>query len=196
MSEPSINGYFTLKSGEGFALFDDQGMIPDDSTSPCGVVWRNMRHVAKCEPLVGGEKLLFLKAEEKKEDQEIHFHYTNAEFTDRAGSKVEGGKLMIIRSLTMADGRVHERMEIENTSGTPVDTDITLVAEAGFDDIFDIRDRNFLQTPPENRHRRGTLADPVSQDWIYSQHYRWKNDLGENTAEWRFSKSPDKQVPG
>lgn len=196
MSEPSITGYFTLKSGEGFALLDDQGMIPDDSASPCGVVWRNMRHVGKCEPLVGGVRLQFLKAEEKKEDQEIDFHYTNDEFNDRAGNEVEGGKLLIIRSLTMADGRVHERMEIENIGGASVDTDITLVAEAGFDDIFDIRDRNFLETPPQNRRRRGTLAETISQDWIYSQNYKWKDGLGENTAEWRFSQVPDGQEPG
>jgi glycogen debranching enzyme len=196
MSEPSITGYFMQKSGEGFVLLDDQGMIPDDPASPCGVVWRNMRHIGKCEPLIGGEKFLFLKAEERKEDQEIHFHYTNQEFTDRAGNEMEGGKLMIVRSLTMADGRVHERMEIENISEAPVDTAITLLVEAGFDDIFDIRNRNFLETPPESRHRRGILDEPILQQWVYSQNYTWKNGLGENTAEWRFSQAPDEQAPG
>lgn len=195
MSEPSIKGYYALKSGEGFALLNEQGIIPDDDSSPCGVVWRNMRHVSKCEPRLGGKKLVFLRTEEDH-DNELRFFYANASFADRAGRSVPAESLEIIRRITMADGRVHEVFSLRNKGEQRVDAALAYHVEAGFDDIFDIRSEMFLAAPAQDRTKRGDIGAPAATGRIYEQHYTWKNGTGGNESEWRFSQPPDENGNG
>lgn len=188
MAEPSIKGFYTLRSKEGFALFNPEGMIPDDNASPCGVVWRNMRHVGKCEPRLGGHRLVFRNARQDG-SSELHFAYTNEAFTDSDGRAVAAGALEIERSLTMADGRVHEKFSLHNKSNDAVRVELSYLAESIFDDVFDIRSAEILSTPREQRKKRGSADAPALSGRIYSQHYNWKNGKGENDSQWRFSLS-------
>lgn len=195
MSEPSIKGHYALKSGEGFALLNERGLIPARDSSPCGIVWRNMRHVSKCEPCIGGQELIFLRAEEDH-DNELRFFYANAPFTDRAGRSIPERSLEIARHVTMANGRVHEKFSIRNKSRQRIDATLAYHVEAGFEDIFDIRSEKFLATPVQDRVKRGRADPPEITARIYKQHYTWKDNKGENDAEWRFSQPPDEKSSG
>lgn len=195
MAEPSIKGFFTLRSKEGFVLLNPEGIIPDDDSSPCGVVWRNMRHVGKCEPRLAGRKLAFRDAWQDGSN-ELHFSYANEAFTDGDGRDIPAGALCITRSLTMTDGRVHEKFTLENNGTTPVKAELSYRTEAGFDDIFDIRSVDFLSTPSAQRKKRGMEDAPVTVGRIHSQHYEWKNGKGGNDAEWRFSLTPEDKGGG
>jgi glycogen debranching enzyme len=158
-----------LKYGDAFAVYDRFGDIHPIGSGAQGIYFEGMRFLSKSELLIENRRALLLSSSLKEENEILTVDLTNPDFEQAKGDLVEKGNLHIHRSKFLWKDAFYEQISFSNFGTESMTFRITLLFEADFSDIFEVRGMQ--------RKSRGTLLQgKASSDEILIG-YKGKDDV-------------------
>ncbi len=143
----------TLKQGDIFGLFDDNGDAPDFRSSPYGLYYFDTRYLSRLRLGVEGLRPVLLSSTPRDDNASLTFDLTNPELRNEAGALVLAHDLVQIRRLRFLwNGACYERLALRNFDLTARRLRLTIDYAADFADLFEVRG--------ETRKKRGAYATP------------------------------------
>ncbi|HKE01335.1 MAG TPA: glycogen debranching N-terminal domain-containing protein, partial [Planctomycetota bacterium] len=147
-----------LKQGETFAVFDRSGDMHPVGLGEQGLFHRGTRHLHRLQLLLQRRKPLLLSST-VTDDAVLAVDLSNTDEAEGGRVALPRNTLHVFRSCFVFDGACHVRLRIRNYSLAPVALALSLLFEADFRDIFEVRG--------VRRKARGTLREPrVASDSV------------------------------
>lgn len=163
-----------LKSGEMFAVFNQDGHIRPLGFENHGLYYQGTRYISRLVYSIGGHYPLLLSSEVEEGDGLLVVDLTNADFTGRNNEFNQKGKVHFLRSCFLKEPSYYERISVSNYGLSPMSLAFGLEFEADFRDIFEARGLS--------RGRRGTMLDAVYSRRSLELGYKGLDDIFRKTV--------------
>ena len=129
-----------LKQGEMFAVFDRHGDIRPLGLGEQGLYFEGTRFLSRFELLWNDQDLLLLGSTVRDDNILLAVDLTNPDAARNGdGPVVPRSTLHVARGRFLWDGCCHERLHLTNHGLLPIDAVLTLVVDADFADVFEVR---------------------------------------------------------
>lgn len=138
----------TLKQGDTFGLFNPDGDITPGPDSPEGLYHQDCRHLSGLQLAIEGRPPLLLSSTLQDDNLLLTVDLTNADILEGDKVKIAQDSIHLLRSRFILNGRLYERIRVENFSDRTVRFQLSLYMAADFKDLFEVRGHK--------RERRGT----------------------------------------
>lgn len=161
----------SLKHGDSFAVLDVSGDLRGGSVD--GFYHSDTRHLSRFELVLEGTRPVLLSSSIRDDNTALICDLSNSELTpdsmpnslrDKGGTPIPGESLHIRRTQFLWQGTLFERIRVRNFSTIHTQIRLSLLVEADFADIFEVRG--------DVREQRGQFA-PV--------------ELGKQAIIWRYT---------
>jgi glycogen debranching enzyme len=176
----------TLKQGDTFGVFDASGDAMPEGGSAEGLYYRDTRHVSAFVIMIGDARPVLLSSTLSDDNGTLTCDLTNPDL-QQDGGVLEHDLIHLRRSRFLWQGACYERLAVSNYSRTAQPIKISLVFDADFADLFEVRGTR--------RDRRGTAhpQDIGADQAVLS--YTGLDDLRRETR-FRFDPVPASLVAG
>ncbi len=141
-----------LKQGEMFAVFDHHGDIKRGGLGEEGVYHEGTRYLSSQLLKLNDKRPLFLSSTVREDNGLLAVDLTNPDVHSGHQVVVPRGVLHVFRTKLLWEGACYERIELRNYGLQPVQVALSIVSDADFADIFEVRGTR--------RPRRGRLRPP------------------------------------
>jgi glycogen debranching enzyme len=148
-----------LKYGKAFAVFDRYGDIQPVGLGEQGIFYQGTRFLSRLVLHLNGKRPLLLNSSVRDDNSALDIDLSNLDSYVDGKVVVPRGTVHIARSKFLYEGACYEKLLVSNYSLTPVDVSLSLVFQADFADIFEVRG-----TKRERKGRR--LPDEVTDSSI------------------------------
>ncbi|MBC7908674.1 MAG: amylo-alpha-1,6-glucosidase [Rhodospirillaceae bacterium] len=129
----------TLKDGDTFAVFDRYGDTGSFGAGEQGIYHRGTRMLSHHEFHLGHQRPLLLSSTVHEHNAFVAVDLTNPDIPLGGERLIPRGAIHVFRSMFLWQGQLFCRTRVFNYGDTELDTDITLLFEADFADIFEVR---------------------------------------------------------
>ncbi len=132
----------TLKHENSFAIFDSLGdirCIMPRSKGTEGIYHRGTRYVSHYELYISSYKPLLLSSSVKEDNSLFSVDMTNPDIEENGRVVLSKGSVHIQRSKFLCNNSCYEKIHLQNFSQKEVELEISLLFEADFADIFEVR---------------------------------------------------------
>lgn len=130
----------SMKHGDTFAVFDNNGDILSGEGSPEGLYHADTRHLSHLRITLDGRRPMVLRSTMRDDNSALLCDLTNPDFHDSAGRVLlKHNRLHVRRVRVLWNGAASERLSIRNFDSTPVKVAISISFAADFADIFEVR---------------------------------------------------------
>jgi glycogen debranching enzyme len=144
----------SMKHGDTFAVFDNNGDILSGPGSPEGLYSGDTRYLSHLRMLLDGRRPMLLRSGLRDDNAALVCDLTNPDFHDSAGRVLlKHNRIHLRRVRVLWNCSASERISIRNYDGEPVTTTLGIEFGADYADIFEVRGAIRL--------RRGETAAPV-----------------------------------
>ncbi len=141
-----------LKYDETFAVFDNFGNIRTDERGDQGLYHQGTRYLNRYRFLLGGTEPLLLSSEVSQDNLILSVDLTNPDLYREDELLVDQHVLHITRTKFLGDGVLYDRVELANYTNALLIVRFSVVFEADFADIFEVRGTK--------RAARGRFTEP------------------------------------
>jgi len=173
-----------LKHANTFAVYDRFGDIQPVGLGEQGLYDDGTRHLSRLEVRLGGRRPLLLSSTVKKENDLLTVDLTNPDLVDENGEVVlPRGHVHIFRTKFLWAGAAWERLRVANFGLRPVETDLSVLFDADFADIFEVRG--------SKRERRGRRLEDLVEGGTVMLGYEGLDGVVRRT---RVELSPTPQI--
>lgn len=128
-----------LKHGDTFAVFDRFGDIETFGTGELGMYHQDTRFLSRLTLKVEGERPLLLSSTIKDDNIMMAVDAMNPDIGHGGEVTVPRGSVHIFRSRLLWNGTCHERVRIHNYAGKFVEFGLSVLFDADFVDVFEVR---------------------------------------------------------
>ncbi len=172
----------SLKSGDTFGVFDQNGNILAGPGIADGLYHLDTRHLSSLDLRMNGEAPILLSSTIRDNNATLTCDLTNPDFFDTSGGLALAHDTIHLRRSRFIHGSAcHERILVRNFSDRPQDIEIVIGFDADFADLFEARGMR------RNRHG-DRMAPEVGIDAAVLG-YRGLDDR-RRTTRLRFSPTP------
>ncbi len=140
----------SLKHGDTFAIFDDNGDVSGSPSAPAGLYHRDTRHLSRFTLLFDGERPLLLSSNLHDDNAVLSVDLANPDLRRDGHLMLPRDTIHIRRTTFLWQSACYVRLALHNFDRQPRRFRLGLEFAADFRDLFEIRG-----TP---RARRGTIA--------------------------------------
>lgn len=145
-----------LKHGETFAVFDRHGDIRQVGLGVQGIYHEGTRFLSRLELRLGKDRPLLLSSTVKDDNALLAVDLTNPDsYTSNGEISIPRGTIHISRTMFLWETRCYERLRLLNYGLVPISFSFSLLLEADFADIFEVRGTK--------RSRRGRRIDDFAE---------------------------------
>ncbi len=131
---------WTLKHGDTFAVFDNNGDAAPAMDSPDGIYHKDTRHLSRLTLTIGGHRPLLLGAALRNDNALLSCDLTNPDLCDADGKlEIDQDLIHLRRSRFIWNGTLYERIIVRNFDDSMRCVRIALHFEADFADLFEVR---------------------------------------------------------
>ncbi len=123
-----------ILEGRTFVVSDVCGDFGPDPARPAGLFYADMRHLSRWELRLNGRPLDSLSAAEIEYDEAVFF------LAEPTGTVYRNPTVQVIRRRYVGDG-MQEKLELTNHGVEPLSVELSLLFDADFADIFEVKDR-------------------------------------------------------
>ncbi|HEX6870330.1 MAG TPA: glycogen debranching N-terminal domain-containing protein [Micromonosporaceae bacterium] len=123
----------SILKGSAFVVSDRLGDVSNALGNPNGLFYRDMRHLSQWQLRLNGRRLDVLSARTLEYDEAVFF------LIEPTGTIYRNPAMSLIRRREVADG-MREHLELHNHGLHPVDVEISLLFDADFADLFEVKD--------------------------------------------------------
>jgi glycogen debranching enzyme len=143
----------SMKHGDSFAVFDNNGDIHSGPGRPEGLYHGDTRHLSHLRLWLDGHRPMLLRSSLRDDNAALICDLTNPDLHEKTGRiRLKHNRIHLRRVRVLWNATTTERITIRNFDSTPVTVRIMLEFAADFADIFEVRG--------VVRPKRGTLAPP------------------------------------
>jgi glycogen debranching enzyme len=143
----------TLKHGDAFAVFDQNGDILQGPASPEGLFYADTRRLSLWTLSLGGLRPLLLSSTLRADNATLTCDLTNSDLFQGGHLILEHDVIHVRRTKFLWQGACYERLAIRNHSAEPRHLRLDLRFGADFADLFEVRG--------SRRLARGMMRAPV-----------------------------------
>ncbi|MCR6631736.1 MAG: amylo-alpha-1,6-glucosidase [Magnetospirillum sp.] len=129
----------TLKDGDTFAVFDRYGDTGSVGSGEQGIYHRGTRMLSHHEFHLGHQRPLLLSSTVHEHNAFVAVDLTNPDIPVGGERVIPRGVIHVFRSMFLYGGGLFCRTRVFNYGDQELDTDITLLFEADFADVFEVR---------------------------------------------------------
>jgi glycogen debranching enzyme len=130
----------TLKHGNTFGVFDHYGNIVPGEGSPEGIYHKDTRFLSDLQLLINERRPLLLSSIVQDNNALLTADLTNPDFFDEAGRlQLPKDTIHIVRAKFIWEGCAYERLAVRNFDTRPHEIRLTLLFQADFADLFEVR---------------------------------------------------------
>lgn len=162
-----------LKYGETFAIFNRYGDIESLGTMQFGLFHMETRHLSRLAFYLGARKPLLLNSTIREDNSLFTVDATNLDTQLSDTNHVPQGTIHIFRSASLSKGLLHVHFRFLNYAAEPNPLGFTLLFDADFADIFEVRG-----TPRKKRGQR--LPDRIEEQALVLA-YEGLDDVARHT---------------
>jgi glycogen debranching enzyme len=123
----------SILTGSTFVVSDRRGDVINAVGNPNGLFYRDMRHLSRWQLRLNGREPDILSAETLEYDEAVFF------LVEPTGTIYRNPAMSLIRRRQVADG-IREQLEVHNHGLGHVDVEVSLLFDADFADLFEIKD--------------------------------------------------------
>ncbi|GAB4354244.1 MAG: amylo-alpha-1,6-glucosidase [Oricola sp.] len=142
-----------LKHGDMFALLNAHGDVEPGDLKGAGIYLRDTRRLSRMRLTLAGEALLLLSSNVTLETGALIADLANPDIFRNGEKVLSRDTLHVYRTKYLWDGTCHERIAVRNFDLNAIETDLDLLFDVDFADIFEARGYE--------RTRRGAVAVTV-----------------------------------
>jgi glycogen debranching enzyme len=124
----------TILHGRTFMVSDLRGNVEVNPAAPSGLFYRDMRHLSRWELRLNGRRLIALAGDAVEHDEAVVY------LEEPTGTVYRNPTVSIVRRRRVCDG-VRERIEVTNHDRRAVALQLTVLFDADFADVFEIKDK-------------------------------------------------------
>jgi glycogen debranching enzyme len=124
----------SILQGDSFVVSDRRGEIEEGKELPHGLFYRDMRHLSRWQVRVNGQSMDWLSADTLDYDQAVFF------LVEQTKSVYRNPLLSMTRRRQVACGLL-EQLVVINYSAEPLTFEITMMFDADFADLFEVKDQ-------------------------------------------------------
>ncbi|MBV8525338.1 MAG: amylo-alpha-1,6-glucosidase, partial [Acetobacteraceae bacterium] len=146
----------TLKHGETFAVFDQNGDILAGDGVPEGLYHRDTRYLSRIELIINGRRPILLSSTMRDDNAMLTCDLTNPDLEDASGYVIEHDLIHVRRSKFLYDAGCYERLSIRNYSDQEQELAIEIRFDADYADLFEVRGNR--------RSHRGERHRPIVEN--------------------------------
>jgi glycogen debranching enzyme len=129
-----------LKHGDTFGVFDHYGDIVSGEGSPEGLYHRDTRYLSGLQLLINGRRPMLLSSTVQDNNALLTADLTNPDFFDADGRlDLPKDTIHIVRAKFVWQGCAYERLAVRNFGDRAHDIRLTLLFQADFADLFEVR---------------------------------------------------------
>src|SRR5437763_536887 len=132
------NKVLAVKEGETFLYSDTEGNLDDRKDIGLGLYHRDTRFLSHFLLKLGGREPVLLSSSSDRAYL-AHVDLTNPELLDDDGEDVAPQQTLNVRRIRTINGRLFERIRVQNYHPRPVKVDVDLSFGADFADVFEVR---------------------------------------------------------
>ena len=170
-----------MKHGDTFAVFDRSGNIQPIGLGEQGLYHDGTRYLSRLEMRVQGRRPLLLSSTVREDNATLAVDLSNPDIIVDDQVVLARDQLHIFRYSFLWKGVCYERLRVRNFSMHPVPLSLSLVFEADYADIFEVRGIK--------RERRGEMLPPVVETDRVILSYRGLDHVVRRTTL-HFSPAP------
>lgn len=153
-------GSRTLKHGDTFAVFDNNGDAISWPGNPEGIFHRDTRHLSYLSLTVNGRHPLLLSSTLRDDNATLSCDLTNPEIPLGGGEMLSHDLLHIRKTRFLLNGVCYERLLLRNFDDKECTIRLDIAFAADFADLFEIRGKE--------RNKRGEMTEPeVAKDRVH-----------------------------
>jgi glycogen debranching enzyme len=123
----------SILKGSAFVVSDRLGDVTSAVGNPNGLFYRDMRHLSRWLLRLNGRELDVLSAETLEYDEAVFF------LVEPTGTVYRNPAMSLIRRREVAEG-MREHLEVHNHGLSEVDFEVSLLFDADFADLFEVKD--------------------------------------------------------
>jgi glycogen debranching enzyme len=127
------DGQVSILRGSAFVVSDRLGDVTPEIGNPNGLFYRDMRHLSRWQLRLNGRELHTLAAESLEYDEAVFY------LVEPTGTVYRNPAMSLIRRREVADG-MREQLELINHGLSDVNVEITIIFDADFADLFEVKD--------------------------------------------------------
>ena len=185
-TERSTTPLRILKQGDSFGVFDTHGDVVPSAGGEQGFYHDGTRFLSHLELRLGRRRPLLLNSTIGQDNLVLTVDLSNPDILRDGRVIVARGEIHILRSRVLWNGGFSERIRVSNHSLQPIEIPLTVLFDADYADVFEVRGTS--------RSRRGRRkSDRLGRDCTLS--YVGLDDVERRTTL-RWSRDPDKVENG
>jgi glycogen debranching enzyme len=170
-----------LKHGDTFAVLDRAGNIQQIGLGEQGLYHDGARHLSRLEMRLQGRRPLLLSSTVREDNAMLTVDLTNPDIVKDETVTLARDQIHIYRACFLWNGVFYERLKLRSYSMQPVTLTLSVVFEADFVDIFEVRGIK--------RDARGEMLPPVIEtDHVQLSYRGLDNQVRRTTLS--FSPAP------
>jgi glycogen debranching enzyme len=178
----------TLKHGDSFGVFDNNGDALSGSGSAQGLYYLDTRHLSHLSVVIDGARPLLLSSTLRDDNATLTCDLTNPDLYDAtSGLRIEHDLIHLRRTRFLWNAHCFERLSVQNFDDRPRRIELGIIYAADFADLFEVRGKH--------RERRGETHPPQIRDSETILSYTGLDKRRRSTAL-RFDPSPAKLAAG
>ncbi len=128
-----------LKHGETFAVFDRTGDLRPIGRGQQGIYHDGTRHLSHLELRIANERPILLSSTITEDNSAAAVDLTNPLLGSQADETVAQDTIHVLRSAVVTNGGCYHRLRIRSFALEPIHFSISLLFDADFVDIFEVR---------------------------------------------------------
>ncbi|HEX4925643.1 MAG TPA: glycogen debranching N-terminal domain-containing protein, partial [Bdellovibrionales bacterium] len=128
-----------IKQDESFAVFDRLGDIHPFNKFGQGIFFGGTRFLSQLELTIGNHKPILLSSNLREDNGMLVVDLTNADFYDLRENFVTKGQVHVRRQIFLWQDVCYQKLTIENFGNSPIELPMSLIVEADYIDIFEVR---------------------------------------------------------
>jgi glycogen debranching enzyme len=165
----------TLARGETFVVFEIGGDLVQSPLGPCGLFYRDTRHVSRMEMRVASKPATVLNSYLSDDNAELLVNLTNPDLF-RPGGEVwlPRGSVQLERSWALCGANLFGRVRLKNFASFRILLETTFLFGADFADLFEVRG--------VKRKSRGRFSPPVVDQNAVRFDYKGRDGVTRNTT--------------
>jgi glycogen debranching enzyme len=130
MNLPKVN----ILEGITFVVSDSNGDVTPDPEQPAGLFYRDMRHLSQWQLRLNGRQLEALSGDTVEYDEAVFF------LVEPTGTVYRNPTVSLLRRRHVGDG-MQERLQLTNHGVEPLSLELSVLFDADFADLFEVKDR-------------------------------------------------------
>jgi glycogen debranching enzyme len=176
-----------LKHGDTMAVLDRFGDIAPVGFGELGVYHDGTRFISRLGLTIGWHRPLLLRSSVSRDNTRLIVDLTNPDLAVTDEAVIPRGTLHLSREMLLWDGVCYERIAVTNHGRLSVEVPLSLVFDADFADIFEVRGTK--------RPERGRRSPPEHQGGALVFEYLGKDGV-RRTARIAASERPEHAAGG